>query len=110
MTTAELLDAWRSASRAAELAERLVKAAVLAAERSERDLASLQELATLAEEAAASAGRAAATAVEVVRDAEDNLAVLRADLTDAQTTSEDAQAQVMSASDRLHRSEQEAES
>jgi len=48
MTTAELLDAWRDASRAADLAERLAELARRAAEKGEQDAISAQEIAALA--------------------------------------------------------------
>jgi hypothetical protein len=59
VTTAELLTAWRDATRAAELAERLATAATEAAAQADvRALASV-ELADLAEHAAEAASRAA---------------------------------------------------
>ena len=57
-TTAELLDAWRDATRASELAERLSAVASDAAELAERNAAASTEIARMAERAASSAERA----------------------------------------------------
>lgn len=62
MTTADLLEQWREAVRASELAARLAKIAAESVERSTKGAAAAEELARLAERAAAAAGEAAATA------------------------------------------------
>jgi hypothetical protein len=63
--TEELLDAWRDAQRAAELAERLAAAALEAAERADRAALSSEDVADLADAASAAAERASRTAREV---------------------------------------------
>jgi hypothetical protein len=68
MSTGDLLEAWRDAVRAAELAERLATAAAQAADDADLRAVASEDLAELAEQAAASAMRAAdrarATATE----------------------------------------------
>lgn len=59
MKTGELLEQWREATRAAELAERLAKLAQTSVERSDRDAASAQEIAKIALRAAKHAERTA---------------------------------------------------
>ncbi len=63
-TTAELLDAWRDATRASELAERLAAGANEAAELAERGATELAAIAQMAERAATSSERAARIARE----------------------------------------------
>ena len=65
MTTAQLLEEWREATRAAQLAERLAEIARASVERSDRDALAAGEIATMAERAAKHAERAA----KVARDA-----------------------------------------
>ncbi|HUH00253.1 MAG TPA: hypothetical protein VMQ83_13920 [Gammaproteobacteria bacterium] len=84
-TTADLLNAWRDAVRAAELAERLATTAAKAAD--DADLRALvsTELAELAEQAAAAATRAAARAAAAAADATAVAKALRDDgVADAQ--------------------------
>lgn len=69
MTTSELLEQWREATRAAELAERLAKLAKTSVERSDRDLIGAQEIAKIAERAAKHAERAAKIAREAAERA-----------------------------------------
>lgn len=69
MTTADLLNAWRDAVRAAELAERLSTAAATAVEDAEGRAIASAELAHLAEQAAAAAARAAARAAATATEA-----------------------------------------
>ena len=59
MTKAQLLESWRDALRAAELAERLAAAATEASQQAEVRSTVSAEIANLAEQAAASAQRAA---------------------------------------------------
>jgi hypothetical protein len=61
MSTAELLEQWREAIRASELAARLAKIAAASVERTAKDAAASEELAKLAERAAAAANEAATT-------------------------------------------------
>ena len=62
MTTADLLEQWREATRAAELAKRLAETALEAAERADRTALASEEIAQLAERTAEAATQAAATA------------------------------------------------
>lgn len=62
VTTAELLAAWREASRAAELADRLAEQAHSSAERADINAATAEEVAALAEQVAEVAASAAARA------------------------------------------------
>lgn len=61
-SAAELLQEWRDATRAAELAERLAQLATSSAERADRDAAGAAEIAKMAERAAGHAERAARVA------------------------------------------------
>ncbi len=58
-TTSELLDAWRDATRAAELAKRLAEIAEEAALKADADASAAEEISGLAEQVAASAEVAA---------------------------------------------------
>lgn len=60
--TGDLLTAWREASRAASVAERLTELAREASERADLDSTAAEEIAVLAERAAAAAESAAVTA------------------------------------------------
>jgi hypothetical protein len=91
VTATELLDAWRDALRAAELAERLASSALRAADRGDRDAATAEELAVLAEDAATAAERAARAAREAATKAATDAKGLRADLTAADQAAADAQ-------------------
>lgn len=62
MTTQELLDQWREATRAAELAERLAKLAAANAARADHAAADADKVARMAERAAVAAERAATSA------------------------------------------------
>jgi hypothetical protein len=64
VTPADLLERWRDATRAAELANRLARVAEEASTQAELDAASSEEIAVLAERAAAAADQAARTARE----------------------------------------------
>ena len=108
MSTGELLDAWRDASRAAELAERLAEVARNAVDKGERDAASTEEIATLAEEVAASASRAAAAAREAARIAASEALSLREGLEGADRSATDARTAEGSARDRYHDAESDA--
>lgn len=108
MSTSELLDAWRDASRAAELAERLAEVARTALEKGERDAASTEEVATLAEEVAASASRAAAAAREAARIAATEASDLRDGLGNADRSAIDFRTAEGTARDRYHDAETEA--
>ena len=111
MTTQELLEQWREATRAAELAERLAKMAAESVERSDQNAKGAQEIARMAERAARSAERAAksarAAAERAARFAGDNRGERLADANDAvaQTRQEEAAAR-----DRYHEAEAAARS
>jgi hypothetical protein len=62
MTTADLLEKWREATRAAELAKRLAESALEAAERADRTALASEEIAQMAERTATAAAEAAQTA------------------------------------------------
>jgi hypothetical protein len=62
LTPAELLERWRDATRAAELADRLALLAAESVERSDRDAVAAEEIARMAERAAKAAERAASSA------------------------------------------------
>ena len=62
MTTSDLLEVWREAMRAAELAARLAQVAADKAEQADLNAAGAEEVATLAEQLAAAATAAAAGA------------------------------------------------
>ena len=69
MTTADLLNAWREATRAAELAERLARLAAEATERADLNAEVAEEVAAMAEQAATSAIAAAERARSVADEA-----------------------------------------
>jgi hypothetical protein len=62
VSTTDLLDAWREALRAAELAERLARLAEATAEDADESAAASEEIAQLAEKAAVAATNAAQSA------------------------------------------------
>ena len=70
-TTAQLADAWRDAVRAAELAERLSRAAAEAITQADRAALQSRDVAAFALRAAEAADRAAETARVVAQDALD---------------------------------------
>jgi hypothetical protein len=108
MNTAELLEQWREAIRASELAARLAKMAADTVERTAREATAAEDLALLAEGAAEAASKAATTAR---RAAELAAEVARTSLShqkrddDALTA---AQGLEDAARDRYHESEREA--
>ena len=108
MSTAELLDAWRDASRAAELAERLAELARAAAIKGDRDANTAHEIATLAEEVAASAERAAQAARDAARTAADEAGVLHAESDRASEAASNARASASEARDEFHHGEADA--
>jgi hypothetical protein len=106
MTTQELLEQWREATRAAELAERLARMAAESVQRSDQNAAGAQEIARMAERAAKSAERAAKSA----RAAADRAARFAAEnrsgtLADADQTVIDAREEEAAARDRYHQAE-----
>jgi hypothetical protein len=76
VTTAELLEKWREATRAAELAKRLAEAALETAERADKSAVASEDIAKMAERAAEAAGDAAA----IARRAADEATTFAADI------------------------------
>jgi len=109
MTTAELLEQWRDATRAAELAERLAKLAEVSVERSDRDATLAREIAQIAERAAKHAERAAKIAREAANRAtafaSENRSGYLADATAAVTSTREEETV---ARDRYHDAERAA--
>ena len=108
-TTADLLEAWREATRAAELADRLATLAAGTAELADLNSTSADEVATLAEQAAqaaaAAAERARASADharEVARQSRDRV------LRDAEEEQVGRHASEVEARDAYHRAEADA--
>ena len=108
MSTGELLDAWRDATRAAELAERLSAAALRAADRADTDASTAHEIAVMAEAAAASAEKAAKAAREAAAKATESARALRAEVTGADETVASARGVEAAAGGRYHEAEEEA--
>jgi hypothetical protein len=108
VTTGELLEAWRDATRAAELAERLAQAALRAADRADRDSATAQEIATMADEAAEAAERAARVAREAARRAANDAIELRAEVGTADQGASTARGTESDAKGRYHEAEDAA--
>ena len=85
VSTADLLDAWREATRAAELAERLARYAEATAEDADESAAATEEIAQLAERAAGAATNAAQSA----RNAANRTAVLAKERRDGVSPAQD---------------------
>lgn len=110
ITTRDLLDAWRDATRAAELAERLAQAATTAAEAADQSAEAAEEIAGLAEAAAAAADHAAASARNAALKARSIAADSRGvDLNAAEGVVEVARAVETAARDRYQRAVSTAE-
>ena len=109
LSTGDLLEQWREATRAAELAERLAKMAAESVERSDRDAAAAAEIARMADRAATSAEEAAKAAREAATRAQSFAEENRgARLADADETVVSARAEEVAARDRYHDAEREA--
>ena len=108
MSTAELLEQWREATRAAELAARLAKMAADSVERTSKGAIRAEDLAQLAERAAAAASEAAATARNAADEAR-ALAEQSVQNNDRdQATLVDAQGEEDAARGRYHEAERQA--
>jgi hypothetical protein len=109
LTTEELLEQWRDATRAAELAERLAQLAAEGAERADQNAAAAEEIARMAERAAKAAERAAVSARKAATRAATFARESRAGrLADADQTLVDTRAEEAAARDRFHDAEQAA--
>ncbi|HET7027246.1 MAG TPA: hypothetical protein VFI28_06110 [Candidatus Limnocylindrales bacterium] len=109
LTTQDLLEEWRDATRAAELAERLAKLAAESAERADQASQGAEEIARMAERAARAIERAARSA----RKAADRAATFARDnrvvrLADANASVVATRAEEVRARDRYHEAEHEA--
>lgn len=108
-TTADLLEAWRETTRAADLAERLATIALEAADHAERDAEASEDIARMAERAAKSSERAA----QIARKASDRAAKLAQEhrtmkLHDADRDLVNARETEAVARDAYHRAERQA--
>ena len=109
LTTQDLLDQWRDATRAAELAERLAKMAAESVARADQAAVGAEEIARMAERAAKAAERAARSA----RKAADRAATFAREnrgetLADADQSVVDTRAEETAAGDRYHQAERVA--
>ena len=108
-TTAELLEAWRETTRAADLADRLARIATESAEAADQTALDAEKIATMAERAAVAAERAAKTARIAAVHARD-LAREHRDrrMVDANDAVSSARADEVEARDRYHQAEADA--
>ena len=108
MTTADLLEKWREATRAAELARRLAALAESASADASASAVAAEQIAKLAEQVAKSAGEAAASA----RAAADRAAAAARGKAGQVTDAHDAQSytadQEVDARDAYHAAERDA--
>jgi len=109
LTTQDLLEQWRDATRAAELAERLASLAAESAARADQVAVGADEIALMAERAAKAAERAARSA----RKAADRAATFAREnragtLADADQSVVDTRAEEVTAHERYHEAEQVA--
>lgn len=109
MSTADLLEQWREATRAAQLAERLAELAKASVERCDRDAVTAREIAKMAERAAKHAERAAHAAREAANRAsafaDENRSVR---LADADSIATDSRTEEEAARERFHEAERNA--
>jgi len=109
VNTADLLTAWRDATRAAELADRLAQMAADAAETADRSAMASEEIAKMAERAARAADRAALSARDAAKRAADLARESRERrLLDADTLVTNARAEEAAAREAYHQRESEA--
>lgn len=108
MKTAELLEAWREATRAARLAERLAAMAEAASRDADENAAGSEAIAHLAEQAAEASTNAAHLA-RVAADRAAELALSReADSTEADVIETDTKLEEIEAQSDFHEAEREA--
>lgn len=103
-TAADLLNAWRDAVRAAELAERLAAAAAKTAEEADHRAVASSDLAELVEQAAAAATRAATSATAVAVQAAQLAQALRGAETAAKATELEAHGALQESQARVEES------
>ncbi len=109
LTTHELLEQWREATRAAELAERLAKMAAESAARADQAAVGAEEIARMAERAAKAAERAALSARKAADRAARFASESRAGtLADADEAVVETRAEEAAARDRYHGAERDA--
>jgi hypothetical protein len=105
VTTPDLLEAWRDATRAAELANRLAKLAAENAERADLNANAADEVATLAEQAAQAAAAAADRARASADHARDVARQSRDGMGDAEAEQSGTLASETEARDAYHNAE-----
>ena len=109
LTTEELLEQWREATRAAELAERLAKVAAESAARADEVALAADEIARFAERAAKASDRAARSARQAAERATTFARTSRSgSLADADQTVTDTRAEEQAAVGRYHEAERQA--
>jgi hypothetical protein len=109
MTTSDLLEAWREAVRAADLAERLAKLALEAVQTADVNAGASAEIATMAQEAADAAQRAADTARMASERASALAETARSErFADAERDATDARESATRAGAFYHKAEDEA--
>jgi hypothetical protein len=109
LTTEDLLEQWREAVRASELADRLAKLALESAERADRSAVGADEIARMAERAAKAAERAATTARKAAVQAAEYARENRAGwLSDADRAASATKVDEEAARDRYHKAERKA--
>jgi hypothetical protein len=109
LTTEKLLEQWREATRAAELAERLAKLADETAARADASSVAADEIARYAERAAKAADRAARSARQAADRARTFSESNRAgNLADANQTVVEARVEEQAAGARYHEAERQA--
>jgi hypothetical protein len=108
ITTADLLDAWREAVRAAELAERLARLAEAAADDADESAKAADEIAQLAERAAVAATSAAETARNAAHRTAAVAKLRREGVTGAHDTERETREAEGQAKDAYHRATEDA--
>lgn len=107
ISTANLLDAWREAMRAAELAERLARLAEATAEDADESAVASEEIAQLAERAAVAASNAAQSARNAASRTAAVAKLRRDGVSHAQDTERGTRQAETTAKDDYHRAEED---
>lgn len=108
VSTADLLDAWREAMRAAELAERLARLAEATAEDADESAVASEEIAQLAERAAVAATNAAQSARNAAHRTASVAKERRDGVSHSQDIERDTRQAETTAKDEYHRAGEEA--